>query len=157
MGRRRSFRGFVSRLYRAPVGLYRLRLGWLLGHRFLLLTHTGRKTGLPRQTVLEVMRHDSTTDTYVVAAGFGKRSNWYRNILASTNVTIEVGTQRRRARARRLDPEEAFQEFSGYVLRHPIAARVVVRFLGFGKDATADQLAADIPVVAFSVLDCDRQ
>jgi hypothetical protein len=28
----------LSRLfYRAPIWLYRLKLGWLLGHRFLLL------------------------------------------------------------------------------------------------------------------------
>ena len=29
---------------RAPVYLYRWRLGWLLGKRFVLLTHIGRRT-----------------------------------------------------------------------------------------------------------------
>lgn len=33
-------------LFRAPVYLYRWRLGWLFGNRLLLLTHTGRRTGL---------------------------------------------------------------------------------------------------------------
>jgi hypothetical protein len=32
-------------LFRTPTMLYRIRMGWLLGDRFLLLTHTGRKTG----------------------------------------------------------------------------------------------------------------
>jgi hypothetical protein len=26
---------------RWPLPLYRLRLGWLLGHRFMLITHVG--------------------------------------------------------------------------------------------------------------------
>ena len=38
--------------YNLPIALYRVRLGWLLGHRFLLLTHQGRKTGRILQTVL---------------------------------------------------------------------------------------------------------
>ena len=42
-------------LFRAPVYLYRWHLGWMLGHRLLLLTHIGRRTGLRRQTVLEVV------------------------------------------------------------------------------------------------------
>ena len=33
---------------RLPIWLYRLHLSWLLGERFLLLTHTGRNSGLPR-------------------------------------------------------------------------------------------------------------
>lgn len=47
-------------LFRAPILLDRLGLGGLLGHRFLLLTHTGR----PRQVVLEVVaatRHPAAT------------------------------------------------------------------------------------------------
>jgi hypothetical protein len=34
-----------------PLGLYHLNLCWLLGNRFLMLTHIGRKTGAPHQTV----------------------------------------------------------------------------------------------------------
>ncbi len=42
--------GKVLRLgLRLPIWLYRARLGRLLGERFLLLTHIGRKSGLPRQ------------------------------------------------------------------------------------------------------------
>ena len=43
-------------LFRAPVWLYRLGLGGLFGKRMLLLNHTGRKSGLPRQAVLEVVQ-----------------------------------------------------------------------------------------------------
>jgi len=42
----------ASRLaFRLPIYLYRLNLGWLLGHRFLMLVHRGRRSGLLRETV----------------------------------------------------------------------------------------------------------
>ncbi len=47
--------------FTVPILLYRARLGWLLGHRFLLLTHRGWKTGKIRRTVLEVVHYDPTT------------------------------------------------------------------------------------------------
>lgn len=43
-------------LARMPNGLYRARLGWLLGKRFLMLLHMGRKSGLVRRAVVEVIR-----------------------------------------------------------------------------------------------------
>ena len=43
----------LRQLFRAPVYLYRWNFGWMLGHRFLLLIHIGRRIGLRRHTVLE--------------------------------------------------------------------------------------------------------
>jgi len=49
--------GRVTRmLLRAPGRLYDWRCGWLLGHRFLRLTHIGRNSGRHYQTMLEVIR-----------------------------------------------------------------------------------------------------
>jgi hypothetical protein len=39
-------------MLKLPLLLYRLGLGWIFGHRFLLLTHKGRRSGKVRQTVL---------------------------------------------------------------------------------------------------------
>ena len=44
-------------LFRLPVYLYRCHCGGLLGHRFLLLIHRGRRTGRRYETVLEVMEY----------------------------------------------------------------------------------------------------
>ena len=42
----------VSRaLFRAPIYLYRLGLGWLFGKRILLLNHIGRVSGTQRQVI----------------------------------------------------------------------------------------------------------
>lgn len=43
------------RLMRAPIWLYRARLGFLFGSRMLLLEHTGRRSGARRYVVLEVI------------------------------------------------------------------------------------------------------
>ena len=62
----------VGRFFlRLPIWLYKIGLGGLLGNRFLMLHHIGRKTGLVRQAVLEVVRFEKETDTFIVAVGFG--------------------------------------------------------------------------------------
>ncbi|MEZ4615481.1 MAG: nitroreductase family deazaflavin-dependent oxidoreductase [Caldilineaceae bacterium] len=84
----------ISRfLFRLPIQLYRLHLGWLLGRRFVLINHIGRKSGQVRQVVVEVVRHDQTTDSYIVCSGFGRQAQWYQNLLATPAVTIQVGAQ----------------------------------------------------------------
>jgi hypothetical protein len=46
--------------------LFRLHLGWLLVGHFLLLTHTGRQSDLPLQTVPEVLWHEKDCGAYDV-------------------------------------------------------------------------------------------
>ncbi|HCU92327.1 MAG TPA: nitroreductase family deazaflavin-dependent oxidoreductase, partial [Actinobacteria bacterium] len=65
-------------LYRLPVWLYRARLGWLLGHRFVLINHIGRTSGRVRQVVVEVAEHDRVSGAVAVVSGFGPGSDWYR-------------------------------------------------------------------------------
>lgn len=66
-------RGLLRFLLRLPILLYHLRLSWLLGNRFLL-KHIGRKSGLLRETVLEVVRYDRDNHVYIVASGWGENS-----------------------------------------------------------------------------------
>ena len=75
--------------------------GPALSHQFFCcLTHRGRKSGQPRQTVLEVVRYDRASRTYVVASGWGVRSDWYRNIQQNPDVVVESGSGRVAARRR---------------------------------------------------------
>jgi deazaflavin-dependent oxidoreductase (nitroreductase family) len=75
--------------------VWRLGLGkWLnawpsVGGRILVLTHTGRKSGLRRRTPLNYAVIEG--DLYCTA-GFGARADWYRNLLA--NPLVEVWTPR---------------------------------------------------------------
>jgi hypothetical protein len=47
----------VRWLVRAPIGLYRARVGFLFGSRLLMLEHLGRKSGARHYVVLEVVAH----------------------------------------------------------------------------------------------------
>lgn len=123
-------------LFRAPVWLYRLRLGWLLGHRALLLTHRGRKSGRRYQTVLEVVRYDPATRESVVVSGWGKRADWYQNIRATPAIEVQTGRSRYVPSYRELTPEESYQVVGEYVRRRPRLLRPIVRWLGFSIDGT---------------------
>ena len=56
-----------------PIYLYRLDLGRLLVHRFLVLVHRGRESGLLRETVLEVLLHDPATRESVMLSAWGRK------------------------------------------------------------------------------------
>jgi deazaflavin-dependent oxidoreductase (nitroreductase family) len=137
---------------RLPVLLYRVGLGWLLGHRFLLLVHRGRKSGLPRQTVLEVVWHDQHNGTYYVVSGWGEKSDWYQNIRANPHVVVRVGRSTFQARAEFVPVGEAIHILDAYAREHPIAFRELSSlFLGErlqpGLQA-AERLADRMPMVA---------
>lgn len=68
------------------LGLRRLLNAWpTVGGRVLVLINTGRKSGLRRRTPLNFAPSHSSV---FVLAGFGGRTDWYRNVLA--NPAVEV-------------------------------------------------------------------
>jgi deazaflavin-dependent oxidoreductase (nitroreductase family) len=123
--------------FRTPIWFYRLGLGGVLGKRFLLLNHTGRKSGLPRQAVLEVVQHEPESNAYVVAVGFGPKSQWYQNILANPEVTVQVGWKKWTARATQLSPEEGGEVFVDFTKRYPGEAKFAP-LLGFDVDGSEE-------------------
>jgi deazaflavin-dependent oxidoreductase (nitroreductase family) len=113
------------RLVRAPTWIYKARLGALFGSRILMLEHIGRKSGAPRYAVLEVLDHPAP-DVYVIASGFGRKAQWFRNIQANPRVRVYAGSHApRRATARVLGQHEADRTLAAYRDRHP---RVWERF-----------------------------
>jgi deazaflavin-dependent oxidoreductase (nitroreductase family) len=128
--------GLARLALRAPIWIYRIRLGKLLGNRFLELTHIGRKSGLPRHTVLEVVRYDPPSGTYYIASGFGEHSDWYENILADPHVEVRSGSGHFKGIALQLSPEEAGEELVKYAHQHPIAFRELLQFMGYRVDGT---------------------
>ena len=145
-------RGLAAIPWRLPIYLYRLGLGGLLKERFLLLTHTGRKSGLPRQAVLEVVRHDPETKTWYVASGFGEKSQWFRNVMKTPKVAIQVGKRKFSALAERLPSNAAADILAAYAREHPTALRELSKLIGVsyeGTEESARNLARHIPIVAF--------
>ena len=80
-------------LMRLPIPLYRASLGWMLGTRLVMIEHLGRSSGERRFVVVEVIGLER--NVVRVASGFGRRSQWYRNIEANGVAYISVGRFRR--------------------------------------------------------------
>jgi deazaflavin-dependent oxidoreductase (nitroreductase family) len=148
-------RGPLKWLLRSPINLYRLHLGWLLGERFMLLEHLGRKTGQWHTVVIEVVGHDHATDTYFAASGWRHRSDWYRNIQAHPLVRLSTGRRRRlTAVAHTLDRQSAGDRLIAYTRAHPFAARELGEIMGLpmtGDETEMRAAAESLPVVAFKV------
>ncbi len=121
--------GLLLWLLRLPIALYRLRLGWLLGQRFVLLEHIGRKSRQVRKDVVEVIGHDRASGTYYIASGWGKRANWYQNLLTTPDITVHVGRRRLNVHAETLPPKEGVQVMLAYRQKHPLATRELSRML----------------------------
>ena len=143
-------------MLKAPILLYRFRLGFLLGRRFLLLIHRGRRSGRRYETVLEVVRHDSRLDEYIVVFGFGPRASWFRNVTAGNAVEVRVGRGCFSPRYRLLEPGEAAATLADYERRNrlvaPIVRLVLGRLAGFAYDsspAARERLVRTLPLVAF--------
>jgi deazaflavin-dependent oxidoreductase (nitroreductase family) len=108
-------------LMRAPIWVFKARAGAVLGSRLLMLEHTGRTSGVRRYVVLEVVDHP-TSDSYVVASGFGQKAQWFRNIKANPRVRVYAGSHAPMpATARIMTQQEADRALSAYASRHPRA------------------------------------
>ncbi|WP_305093158.1 nitroreductase family deazaflavin-dependent oxidoreductase [Prescottella sp. R16] len=130
--------GVKRLLFRLPITLYRWHLGPLLGHRFLYLEHVGRRSGKTRQVVLEVVNHDDTADGWVVAAGFGTKSDWYRNLEAHPRAHVQSGRRRADVDAELLDAAAGGELMARYGSEHRKLAIRLCRVMGFEVDGSAD-------------------
>ncbi len=131
-------------------------MSWLLGTRCLLLTHIGRRSGLRRQTVLEVVEYRHEGPEVVVANGFGPDSDWVRNIEAGAGEEITVGSKHFLASHRFLGEEEAVKVIEDYEYRNRFIAPLVRRgfswLMGWkyhSTDSDRHRLARELPLIAF--------
>lgn len=129
-------KGLKLKLFRLPILLYRYRLGFVFGSRFLLLKHRGRISGNLNETVLEVIHHEASPEKYFVASGFGEKSQWYKNICANNEVFITARGQEYRATATVVDSEKAKAILLKYADKHPGSIKAVAKLSGFKMDGT---------------------
>ena len=60
------------------------------GQTILLLGTTGAKTGLPRTNPLAYLPGDDCLYIFASKGGAANHPDWYRNLVANPNVTVEV-------------------------------------------------------------------
>jgi len=144
----------LSRLLRAPCRLYDCDLGWLLGHRFLRLTHVGRRTGQPHQTMLEVVGSNRADHEFIVVAGLGRSAQWYRNLQVHEAVEVAVARERFVPAHRELLIPEAEAVLATYERRNrwltPLIRPALSWLVGWrydGTDAARQRLAAELPLI----------
>ena len=144
---------FKRWLLRSPIVLYRFGLGGVLGRRFLLLEHTGRRSGLPRLTVLEVVGVGEG-GAPIVVSGFGSRSQWCLNVSAKPEVWFTQGRTRVQATTLRVSTEESTAVLERYRIDHPRAAKVLGSAIGVSLEGDASEAASKLPMF---VLEPDRE
>ena len=142
---------YMIPIFKLPTFLYRLKLGWLLGTRFMQITHIGRHSGKVHRTILAVLRFDEKSkELFAVSAWKG--SDWYYNIQAAPPVQVETGFVRYVPAQRTLSPEEITTAFMEYRKKHPIFSRMICRIPGWKWDSTYEEfleLAGTLRGVAF--------
>ena len=112
--------GALRLAFRLPIYLYRLDLGWLLGHR-------EHESGLLRETLLEMILYNSATGQSIVLSAWGEKSDWYRNVGATPALEVRTGGQRYVPDQRFLVPGENHAVLADYRRRHPPAFRVFIK------------------------------
>lgn len=79
--------GLSKFFFRMPVVLWRMGLGRVLPRNFLVLTTSGRKSGIPRHTMVE---HWEIDGDFYFTSSWGKQAQWYKNLMADSIVTIQT-------------------------------------------------------------------
>lgn len=90
----------------------------------LLLTTTGRKSGLPRVTPLQFEQMDGE---FVIASARGAQADWFKNILANPQVHVQIGKQEFDAQAEAVtDPLRIADFIELRLRRHPFMIRLIM-------------------------------
>ena len=146
---------WAKSLFDSLTWLYGHRLGWLLGRRFLAVTHVGRTSGKLYDTVLEVVIHDPETGERIVASAYGPNADWYRNLEQTPARLVRTGRERFVPEQRFLGPQEARTVAERFGQEHRLEARVANRVMAaigaVPKDTFSNpvDLFASFPMMAF--------
>ena len=122
---KRPFRSPPSALI---IWLYGHGFAPLLGRLILLLTTTGRKTGLPRLTPLQ---YELVDGQYTIGSARGTKADWFRNILADPHVRVRVKSREFAAIAEPVtDPARIAEFLELRLLRHPRMVGMILKSEG---------------------------
>jgi deazaflavin-dependent oxidoreductase (nitroreductase family) len=94
------------------------------GARILLLTTTGRKSGLQRMTPLQYLEKDGII---FVAAAKGESADWYRNLAVNPQVEVDLGGEHFLGLAAvEKDSQQVIAYVRSRLAQHPLMMRLVM-------------------------------
>ena len=93
----------------------------------MLLTTTGRKSGLPRVTPLQ---YEQVDGDYYIASARGTQADWFKNIQADPNVHVQIKEQEFDALAEPItDPNRIADFIELRLQRHPVMIRLIMHLV----------------------------
>jgi len=119
--------------FKAPLFMHKVGLGgWekIIGAEWMLISTTGRKTGKRRDSMVDVMDYDASTDTYYIEAAYGSRADWFKNIKANPIFDAQVGRRKFKAQAQELDAAGTGEMLVRFFRRKPAYTRSVMAMVG---------------------------
>jgi deazaflavin-dependent oxidoreductase (nitroreductase family) len=120
-----------------------------VANRVLVLVTIGRKSGQPRSTPLQ---YEEVEGVYYVASARGVHADWYRNLLASPKVDVQVGGMRFSTNAKPMTDVGQIADFLELRLkRHPHFIGTMLRLEGLPRKYTRidiEKLAKRLAIVA---------
>ena len=106
----------------------------------LLLTTTGRKSGLPRTTPLQ---YEEIDGAYTVGSARGAQADWFRNLQADPHVQVQIGELCTPALAEAVtDPVRIADFFEERLKKHPRMIGLLMRLEGLPLHRTRKDLEA---------------
>jgi deazaflavin-dependent oxidoreductase (nitroreductase family) len=108
---------------RELIAKFRADGGVTDGRPLLLLTTTGARTGGEHTTPMMFVPDDDRLLVIASNAGAPRHPDWYRNLVAHPDVTVEVTGDTYQARAVPLRGEERDQKFKEIVAKYPFFAQ----------------------------------
>jgi deazaflavin-dependent oxidoreductase (nitroreductase family) len=142
LGLRRQPGRLALAIFHLPLPLYRRGWGWLLGRTFLVLTHTGRKSGKIRETAAMVLGDDRATGEAVICSVWGENTDWIRNLRSHPALRVQIGRDSFAPEQRFLSEDERLAVAIEFRHRHPLRLRLLAAVFGWG-DLRSDQAARE--------------
>ncbi|MCZ7546206.1 MAG: nitroreductase family deazaflavin-dependent oxidoreductase [Anaerolineae bacterium] len=138
--------GSMEKLWQFPLVLYRMGLGPALGRVMLVLSTRGRRTGLWRHVPVAYTRDGD--DIYIVSSR-GERADWYRNLEAHPEATLQIGNWRFAATAEFLTDQQDLRAMAEAIRAYNPRFVEVTRGM-LGVDLNKDEELTRLTAVRFT-------
>jgi deazaflavin-dependent oxidoreductase (nitroreductase family) len=139
--------GFMRWMFRSPMIVWRLGLGRLFGHIFVLITTWGRKSGKPRRVLTEYL---PLKGKLYAPCAFGSKADWYKNIMADPHVTVQTWQGPETMVASRVtDDDELRALYHGFMRRAGPMMRWYLNSVGIDPDDPDEYVAKKERVTIF--------
>ena len=130
--------------------LYALGLGPLVGRLVLLLTTTGRKSGLPRTTALQ---YEEVDGAIYLGSSKGTQADWFKNLVANPNVSIRVKSRQFSGTAEAVTDPAVIADFLELRLkRHPRMVGAMLKSEGLPTTPSRAELETYAGKLALAII-----